>query len=125
MSSPSNFNLTTPRLRPSKIDFFEQDLIQLKQEGYTNQQLFAWVEERAQGLGQGSKPTMRTLERRLAEWSACHNTSIPITDELAERVNDLFHHTLLDDSQIAARIREDDGYPTTPRQVREIRTLFN
>ena len=67
---------------------------------------------------------MRTLERRLAEWGA-RRTSMPITDELAERVNDPFHHTLLDDSQIAARIREDDGYPTTPRQVREIRTLFN
>lgn len=125
MSSPSNFNLTTSRLRPSKIDFFEQDLIRLKQEGYTNQQLFTWVEEQAQGLDQGSKPTMRTLENRLAEWGARHNTSIPITDELAERVNDLFHHTLLNDSQIAARIREDDGYLTTPRQVREIRTLFN
>jgi hypothetical protein len=52
---------------------------------------------------------MRTLERRLAEWGARRNTSIPITDELAERSNDLFHHALLDDSQIAARIREDDS----------------
>jgi hypothetical protein len=58
---------------------------------------------------------MRTLERRLAEWGARHNTLIPITDELAERVNDLFYYTLLNDSQIAARIREDNGYPTTPR----------
>jgi hypothetical protein len=68
---------------------------------------------------------MRTLKRRLAEWGARRNTSTPITDELAERVNDLFHHTLLNDRQIAARIREDDSYPTTPRQVLEIRTLFN
>jgi hypothetical protein len=84
MSSSSNFSLTTPRLRASKIDFFEQDLIRLKQEGYTNQQLFTWVEEQAQGLDQGSKPTMRTLENRLAEWGARHNTSIPITDELSQ-----------------------------------------
>jgi len=32
MSSLSNFSLTTPRLRPSKIDFFDQDLIRLKHE---------------------------------------------------------------------------------------------
>ena len=44
---------------------------------------------------------------------------------LAERVNYHFHHSLLNDSQIAARIRTDDDLATTANQVREIRLLFN
>ena len=36
-------------------------------------------------------------------------TQVPITDELAERVNYLFHHSLLSDSQIAIKIAEEDG----------------
>jgi hypothetical protein len=49
----------------------------------------------------------------------------PITDELAERVNYHFHHSLLNDSQIAARIRTNDDLATTANQVKEIRLLFN
>jgi hypothetical protein len=51
-------------------------------------------------------------------------TAVPITDELAERVNWLFHHTLLNDSQIASRIAEEDGLQITANQIREIRKLF-
>jgi hypothetical protein len=48
----------------------------------------------------------------------------PITDELAERVNYLFHHTLLSDSQIAIKIAEDDRLQSSANQVQEIRLLF-
>jgi hypothetical protein len=36
-------------------------------------------------------------------------TQTPITDELAERVSHIFHHTLLSDSPIAIKIAEEDG----------------
>jgi hypothetical protein len=51
-------------------------------------------------------------------------TQVPITDELAERVNYLFHHSLLSDSQIAIKIAEEDGLQTSANQVQEIRLLF-
>jgi hypothetical protein len=52
-------------------------------------------------------------------------TASPITDELAERVNYHFHHFLLNDSQIVARIRTDDDLIITANQMKEIRLLFN
>ena len=51
-------------------------------------------------------------------------TQVPITDELAERVNYLFHHSLLSDSQIAIKIAEEDGLQSSANQVQEIRLLF-
>src|SRR5271154_3715612 len=51
-------------------------------------------------------------------------TQVPITDELAKRVNYLFHHSLLSDSQIAIKIAEEDGIQTSANQVQEIRLLF-
>jgi len=51
-------------------------------------------------------------------------TQVPITDELAERVNYLFRHSLLSDSQIAIRIAEDDGLQSSTNQVQEIQLLF-
>src|SRR5271156_3987162 len=51
-------------------------------------------------------------------------TQVLITDELAERVNYLFHHSLLSDSQIAIKIAEEDGLQISANQVQEIRLLF-
>ena len=48
-------------------------------------------------------------------------TQVPITDELTERVNYLFHHTLLSDSQIAIKIAEEDGLQSSANQIQEIR----
>ena len=43
-----------------------------------------------------------------------------MSDQLAERVNDLFRHTLLTDGQIASRIAEEDGLQTSASQVKQI-----
>jgi len=51
-------------------------------------------------------------------------TQVTITDELAERVNYLFHHSLLCDSQIAIKIAEEDGLRSSANHVQEIRLLF-
>jgi hypothetical protein len=51
-------------------------------------------------------------------------TQTPITDELAERVSHIFHHTLLSDSPIAIKIAEEDGLQSSANQVQEIRLLF-
>src|SRR5271155_2979778 len=51
-------------------------------------------------------------------------TQVPITDGLAERVNYLFHHSLLSDSQIAIKMAEEDGLQSSTNQVQEIRLLF-
>jgi hypothetical protein len=48
-----------------------------------------------------------------------------VTDTLIEVVNFIFHHTTLNDKQIAARIMTDYGLHTTARQVRSIRSDFD
>jgi hypothetical protein len=103
------------------IDHFQPQLSRLKEEGLTNKQLLDWLLEE-----EGIQCTLRTLERRLQEWGVRRNamTQVPITDELAERVNYLFHHTLLSDSQIAIKIAEEDGLQSSANQVQEIRLLF-
>jgi hypothetical protein len=47
-----------------------------------------------------------------------------VSDALAEAVNDLFHHTLLSDAEIASRIVSDYRLQTSGRQVKSIRLLF-
>jgi hypothetical protein len=47
-----------------------------------------------------------------------------MTDELVKTVNQLFHHTLLNDDAITARIFNNHGLQTTERQVRSIRSRF-
>jgi hypothetical protein len=51
-------------------------------------------------------------------------TQTPITDELAERVSYIFHHTLLSDSHIAIKIAEDAGLQSSANRVQEIQLLF-
>src|SRR5689334_139125 len=101
-----------------RIDDFEAQLKHLKKEGHSHKQMIDWLRD------QGVTTSLRTLERRLQSWGARRHTSVEISEELAERVNFLFHHTLLSDSQIATRIMEDDGLQTSKNQVREIRLLF-
>jgi hypothetical protein len=111
----------TPTPQILTIDHFQPQLSRLKEEGLTNLQLLDWLLEEG-----GIQCTLRTLERRLQEWGIRRAgvTQVPITDELAERVNYLFHHSLLSDSQIAIKIAEEDGLQTSANQVQEIRLLF-
>jgi hypothetical protein len=102
------------------IDDFRDSIIEMKQQqGLTNEAIL--VQLRREGLYTSST----TLRRRLDLWGVRKKVASPITDELAERVNYYFHHTLLNDSQIAAKIRTDDDLVTTANQVKEIRLLFN
>jgi hypothetical protein len=48
-----------------------------------------------------------------------------VTDELAEKVNYLFHYTTFNDDLITTRIISDYGLQTTGRQIRTIRSKFS
>ena len=109
-----------------KIDDFQLQLSNLKKDGHTHNELLLWLQEK------GIHISDRTLKRRLQIWgvpSRCRPTEVDLNsgdraDELAERVNYLFHHTLLSDSQIAIKIAEEDGLQSSANQVQEIRLLF-
>jgi SOS response regulatory protein OraA/RecX len=96
-----------------------KDAIQAMINDYTNKEI---VQELLQ---QGFQTSQRSLERRLQIWgfrrqSRARATNIPVSEALINAVDDLFHHTLLNDTQIAARLLEQ-GLQTTGRQVRSIR----
>jgi hypothetical protein len=52
--------------------------------------------------------------------SGARGTNTPVSEALINAVDDLFHHTLLNNTQITARLLER-GLPTTGRQARSIR----
>jgi hypothetical protein len=87
----------------------------MKQQGHTNIELLSWLKQ------YGITASSRTLDRRLRKWGVRRKATAQIDDQLAERVNWLFHHTLLNDSQIANRIIEEDGLITSQNQVKEVR----
>jgi len=93
-------------------------------EGHTNPQIVAALK------GLGFKTSTRSLQRCLQKWGRRRPAGTPgiriggVTDELAEKVNYLFHHTTLNDDLIAAPIVSDHGLQTTGRQVRTIRSKF-
>jgi SOS response regulatory protein OraA/RecX len=73
----------------------------------------------------GFQTSQRSLERRLQIWgfqqqSGTRGTNTPVSEALIKAVSNLFHHTLLNDTQIVARLLEQ-GLQTTDRQVRSIR----
>jgi len=47
-----------------------------------------------------------------------------VSDKLAEAVNYLFHHTTLNDTQLAAHCLTDYQLQTTAQQVRSIQSMF-
>jgi hypothetical protein len=85
------------------LDDFESQIIRLQDEGHTYRQIIDWL------TSEGITTFTRTLQRRLQLWGARRNTRVKISDELAERVNFYFHHSVLSDSQIARRIADEDG----------------
>ena len=122
MATATNPDLFPTVSDPASHDGFEsfkdeiQELIQ--QQNYTNKEVVAALARR------DFSTSLRSLERRLRVWGIRRPQTSQITDELAEAVNHLFHHTLLNDEQIATRIINDYGLLTTGRQVRTIRTTF-
>jgi hypothetical protein len=85
-------------------------------EGCTNPQIVAALN------GLGFKTSTRSLKRCLQRWGRRRPAGTPgvqigaVTDELAEKVNYLFHHTTLNDDSIAARIMSDYGLQTRGRR---------
>ena len=88
-----------------KTNDFQLQLENLKRDGYTNSRLLSWLHE------QGIHTSDQALKRRLQVWGVPSHrrrtevdlNSVDRADELAERVNYLFHHTLLSSSQIAIK----------------------
>src|SRR5947209_15257023 len=85
-----------------KINDFQLQLSNLKRDGYTNSGLLSWLHEK------GIHTSDQALKRRLQVWGVPSHrrctevdlNSVDRADELAERVDYLFHHTLLSNSQI-------------------------
>jgi hypothetical protein len=103
---------------------FHHHINDMLNEGHSNPQIVAALKRL------GFKTSTRSLERCLQRWGRRRPAGTPgvriggVTDELAEKVNYLFHHTTLNDDSIAARILSDYGLQTTGRQVRTIRSKF-
>ena len=103
--------------RVNEFDTFRATVEELVINGATNDEIVA-------SLGrQGLQTSTRSLKRQLQTWGIRRLSRAP-TDELAEAVNYLFHHTLLNDVAIAQRIRADYAFFTTAPQVKRIRLMF-
>ena len=96
--------------RPDPFDEHKDD-IQAMIDDYTSKEI-------AQELSQrGFQTSQRSLERRLQIWgfrrqSGARGTHTPVSEALINAVDNFFHHTLLNDAQIAARLLEQ-GLQTT------------
>ena len=91
----------------------------VQQEGLSNDLVVAALARR------GFQTSTRSLKRRLASWNIRRERLAgEVSDALAEAVNYLFHHTLLNDAEIATRIINDYGLQTSPQQFRSIRSLL-
>jgi hypothetical protein len=119
-----------PQLYPRKppqyaghFSAFQANIQEMVSNGYTNNIV-------AELARRGLTTKKRTLKRRLHLWGIRRPNGTPgvtiggITDEFAEAVYYTFHHTTLNDDQIAARVLEDYKLHTTRRQVKSIRSLF-
>src|SRR5438552_1137917 len=82
---------------------YQLEITEIKRAGHTHNEILSWLQE------MGIRVSLSTLGRQLRDWGLRRRTKVTITDELAERVNFLFHHTLLFDSQIASKITNEDG----------------
>jgi len=102
------------------FDTFKDDIQEMvQQQGFSNNEVVTALSRR------GFQTSTRSLKRRLASWNIRRERLAgEVSDALAEAVNYLFHHTLLNDAEIATRIINDYGLRTSHRQVKSIRLLF-
>jgi hypothetical protein len=112
--------MAEPHVTPShlQVDDFQLQITHMKRDGHTHNQVLSWLRDQGVIIG------ITSLKERLQIWGVRRSTRVRFSDELAERVNWLFHHTLLSDSQIASKIADEDGLETTENQGQEIRLLF-
>ena len=120
MASPHSAH--DPEDRFSEFQYHIDDILN---KGHTNPQIVAALKRL------GFKTSTRSLQRYLQRWDCRRPANTPgiriggVTDELAEKVNYLFHHTTLNDDLITARIISNYHLQTTDRQVRTIRSKFS
>jgi hypothetical protein len=108
------------KMQEMNFDTFKDDIQEMvQQQSFSNDEVVAALARR------GFQTSTRSLKRRLASWNIRREKLAgEVSDALAEALNYLFHHTLLNDAEIATRIINDYGLRTSPRQVRSIRSLF-
>jgi hypothetical protein len=111
MAAP-HLNLT------NALNTYQLEITEMKRAGHTYSEILSWLQE------MGIRVSLSTLNRQLRDWGLRRRTKGTVGDELSERVNFLFHHTLLSDSQIASKIRDEDGLETSDNQVQRDSATF-
>src|SRR5262249_47989017 len=111
----------TARDLGDRFSEFQHHIEEMLNEGLTNPQIVAALTRL------GFKTSTRSLQRFLKSRGLHRPLGAAgvriggVSDELVEAINYLFHHTTLNDSQLAARCLTDYQLQTTARQVKSIR----
>jgi hypothetical protein len=111
-----------PLHNQDRFSDLKNDIKEMVKKGQPDAEIVAILTQR------GLLTSERSLQRRLQLWNIKRLGGIRgrriggVTPELTDAVNYLFHHTTLNDTQLAARCLTDYNLHTTPRQVRTIRT---
>jgi hypothetical protein len=98
---------------PNALDTHKQSIQEMIEDVQTDAQIVAILFRR------GVKASKKSLRRRLQFWVLRRPQNI-ISDEMVKVVKYVFHHTTLNDAQIADRVSTDYKLPITARQVRTI-----
>ena len=111
------------RNQEDRFHEFQHHIQEMLDEGHTNPEIVAALKRL------GFKTSTRSLQRFLKSSglrrpSGTAGVRTGVSDELAEAINYLFHHTTLNDTQLAARCLTDYQLQTTARQVKSIRLMF-
>jgi hypothetical protein len=97
------------------LDTYQQSIQEMIEDGQTDAQIVATLFRR------GVQTSERSLRRRLQFWGLRRLQN----DEIVEAVKYIFHHTTLNDAQIADRVFTDYKLPITARQIKTIRSKHN
>jgi hypothetical protein len=115
MASAENLYISDTADPPNELDSHQQFIAQMIEDGQTDAQIVTALFRR------GLQTSERSLRRRLQFWGLRRQQNV-INDEMVAAVDYIFHHTTLNDAQIAERVLTDYGFYITVRQVRTIRT---
>jgi hypothetical protein len=63
------------------VDDFQLQITHMKRNGHTHNQVLSWLREQGVIIG------ISSLKERLQSWGVRRSTRVPLSDELAERVN--------------------------------------
>jgi hypothetical protein len=93
---------------PNALDTHQQSIQEMIEDGQTDAQIVAAL------FRLGVQTSKRSLARRLQFWGLRRPQNV-INDEMVEAVKYIFHHTTLNDAQIADRVSTDYKLPITTR----------